>query len=357
MTPAHVLFVGLGGAGQRHLRIFRSLLPPSTVFSAYRRTRRTPALNPDFTVDAGRTVEDVFQLRMFDSLSSAFEAGPELTVVSTPTSLHREPLMLAVEHGSAMIVEKPWAESLEGFASFATVVRTKQLPFAVSFQRRFHPLIQRARQAVVSGAIGRPLAAEFTVYSHVPSWHPYEDWRELYAVRADLGGGVLLTEIHELDLIHWFFGLPDAVFCAGGTRSAESLSVEDTAQLVLVYPRLSVTVTVCFMHGVPSRRFHIAGTDGDLTWDADGNRLTQTSHGGMADIVADPGFPNDAMFMAQAEHFLSSWTTAQTNEALDAAAGSLAIVEAARRSMITGRAEPVDASLLSAPRVAHGAAS
>ena len=45
-----ILFVGLGGAGQRHLRIFRSLLP-NTDFYAFRRNKKTPLLNSDFTVD------------------------------------------------------------------------------------------------------------------------------------------------------------------------------------------------------------------------------------------------------------------------------------------------------------------
>ena len=43
-----VLFVGLGGAGQRHLRIFRSLLPDID-FYAFRRNKKTPLLNSDFT--------------------------------------------------------------------------------------------------------------------------------------------------------------------------------------------------------------------------------------------------------------------------------------------------------------------
>ena len=42
------LFIGLGGAGQRHLRIFRELLP-NAEFYGYRTTKKTPLLNNDFT--------------------------------------------------------------------------------------------------------------------------------------------------------------------------------------------------------------------------------------------------------------------------------------------------------------------
>jgi predicted dehydrogenase len=342
-----VLFVGLGGAGQRHLRIFRQLLPESTVFTAYRRTGATPLLLPNFTVDEQSTVEATYRLQTFASLEAAFADGPDLTVVSTPTSCHREPMMMAMEAGSGVLVEKPWAENLQGFSKFRDGMVAKNLPFHISFQRRYHPQIARARQAVTSGVIGRPLAATFTVYSNVPSWHPYEDWRSLYAVRPDLGGGVLLTEIHEIDLANWFFGLPKAVFCSGGNRSAERLSVEDTVQMTLLYADFSVQITLCFMHQKPSRSFHIAGTDGDIHWDGAANRLTVKPFSGAEEEQDVTAVANDAMFVAQAERFLSGWTVDDTKESLASAAGSLAIVEAARRSIHSGGAELMDHRFMS----------
>jgi len=341
MSFSKVLFVGLGGAGQRHLRILRRLLPAGTIFSAYRHTSGTPLLRSDFTVDDNNTLEATYNLRLFDRMESAFADGPDLTVVSTPTSCHREPMLRAMEAGSGVLVEKPWAENLEGFSEFKEGMIAKQLPFQISFQRRFHPLIARARSAVLSGGIGRPMAATFTVYSNVPSWHAYEDWKNLYAVKPELGGGVLLTEIHEIDLANWFFGLPEAVFCSGGNRSSEQLAVEDTVQMTLIYAAFSVQITLCFLHSKTSRSFHIAGTNGDILWDSEGNRLTVTPIAGEARVYADPSFTNDAMFISQAERFVSGWTLADTKESLGAAAGSLAIVDAAKRSMTSGNIEVV----------------
>lgn len=345
-----VLFVGLGGAGQRHLRILRSLLPESTTFSAYRHTAATPLLRPDFTVDERSSVESEYGLRRFESLDSAFADRPDLTVISTPTSRHRAPMMLAMAAGSAVIVEKPWAEDLEGFAAFREGMLSRDLPFLISFQRRFHPLIAAASDAIARGVIGKAITASFSVFSNVPAWHPYEDWRLLYAVQPELGGGVLLTEIHEIDLANWFFGLPSSVFCSGGNWSGEKLGVEDTVQLTLMHTGLSVVVTLCFMHKKPSRRFHVAGTEGDIVWDADGNRLTITRFGEPVDERSDPQFSNDAMFVAQARRFVSDWTPADSRESLAAAGGSLAVVDAARRSMASGCSEPVDGSIVSGIR-------
>jgi predicted dehydrogenase len=342
MNFPKVLFVGLGGAGQRHLRIFRKLLPENTVFGAFRRTGSTPLLRSDFTVDDQNTVESAYKLRMFDSLESAFADGPNLTVISTPTSCHREPMMMAMEAGSGVLVEKPWAESLQGFSKFRDGMLARKLPFHISFQRRFHPQIAGAHQAVKSGVIGRPVTATFTVYSNVPSWHSYEDWRNLYAVRTDMGGGALLTEIHEIDLANWFFGPPDAVFCSGGNRGSEKLAVEDTVQMTLLYANFSVQITLCFMHKRPSRSFHIAGTEGDIFWDEATNKLNVTPFTTSTEDYSAPTLTNDAMFVAQAQRFLTNWTLEDSKKSLSIAANSLAIVEAAKRSMLSGRAEPVD---------------
>ena len=46
------------------------------------------------------------------------------------------------------------------------------------------------------------------VGSDVRLWHPYEDFRDLYACRSELGGGVLYTECHEIAVVLKILGLP-----------------------------------------------------------------------------------------------------------------------------------------------------
>lgn len=346
--PRKLLFIGLGGAGQRHLRIFRQLLPASTIFTAYRHTKATPLLKSDFTIDPNGTIEDKYSLQTFDSLETAFDCAPDLTVISSPSSCHRKHMIMAVEAGSGVLVEKPWGESLEGFSDFSRSLLQKSLPFHISFQRRFHRQIAQARDAIISGLIGRPMAASFTVFSNVPSWHSYEDWRNLYAVRGEMGGGALLTEIHEIDLAHWFFGLPEAVFCAGGNRSSEKLSVEDTVHITLLYDNFSVHITLCFMHKSTSRSFHIAGSNGDIVWNESTNSLAITQFNKSHKINSNALIANEEMFTLQADRFLNNWTLSDTKESLASAAGSLAIVEAAKRSMHSKSAEFVDRSYMRA---------
>jgi len=327
-----ILFIGLGGAGQRHLRIFRELFPDAK-FSAYRRTAKTPLLNSNFSVDSNNTIEDKYELEIYSDIDSAFGSEPDLTVISTPTSSHIEPMMLAVESGSSIFVEKPWSDSLKGFKEFQEKIVEKELDFHISFQRRFHPMIALTHQVLVQNDIGNIMAASFTVYSNVPFWHPYEDWKELYAVRSDLGGGVLLTEIHEIDMVCWFFGLPSSVFCSGGNRSTEDLPIEDTVQMTLMYDNFSVQVTLCFMHENTKRNFHIAGSNGEISWDEQNNTLTVNTYNDEPKEFSDSSFSNDDMFIEQAKQFATNWSNEKTITSLESASASLAIVEAAKKSI------------------------
>lgn len=337
MKIEKVLFVGLGGAGQRHLRMFKAHLPDGVAYTAYRATGQTPALNADFTVVDGETLEDRYGLSLFDDLEIALDDGPDLAVISNPTALHLEVMQKAAAKGIGIFVEKPASHTLDGFDDLESEIREKGLTFFVSFQRRFHPHLRRIKEMMETGALGKTVNAGFSVASYVPAWHSYEDFRRLYACRKNLGGGVLLTEIHEIDLCCWYFGPPEAVACTGGNYSDVTMDVEDTAHLTLKYPGFSVRIDLCFMQRHNHRRLFIAGTDGYVEWDQDGNRLLAEDYGtGQKDAREDPGFANDDMFTAQTQHFVREFGPQDSGGYLDAARQSLAVVEAARKSMATG---------------------
>ena len=55
----------------------------------------------------------------------------------------------------------------------------------------------------------------------------------MYAARADLGGGVVLSQIHEFDYLYSLFGLPRRVYAIGGHWSELEIDVEDTASILM----------------------------------------------------------------------------------------------------------------------------
>ncbi|MEI7525807.1 MAG: Gfo/Idh/MocA family oxidoreductase [Mariniphaga sp.] len=332
-----IFFVGLGGAGQRHLRIFKQLLSSQTDFSAFRSTGSTPLLNPDFSVNHEISVVEKYGLTLFSSIDEGLETNPDLIVISTPSALHFDVAKKAAEKKINIFIEKPFSHNLIGIESFANLVISNNLYFLVSFQRRFHPYLCKIKETLDSGRLGKIITAGFNVSSYVPAWHPYEDFKNLYACKPELGGGVLLTEIHELDLCFWYFGMPDYVSCAGGNWSSIKLEVEDTAQITLEYADFAVSLNLCFMNQKNQRSLYIDGSDGYLEWSANGNILKiNYFEDGNEEVFVNPGYTNDEMFIAQADYFLNSFSRSESEKYIDIARSSLTLVQAAKESMQYG---------------------
>ncbi len=337
MKVNKIFFVGLGGAGQRHLRIFKQLLPPKTEFSAYRSIKKTPLLNSDFSINKSVTIEEVYNIKYFDSLEEGLDNKPDVIVISTPTSLHYDIAMKAALRDINIFIEKPFSHNLAGFEDFKEIVLKNNLYFFVSFQRRFHTYLRKIKENISNNELGKIITAVFNVCTYVPAWHPYEDFRDLYAGRKDLGGGVLLTEIHEIDLCYWYFGLPEYVYCDGGNYSDVKLDIEDTAHVTLKYKGFAVQVNLCFMQKHNRRDLYIAGTKGYTEWNMDGNRLIINNYKNRdKEILSDPEYSNDSMFFSQAAYFLNDLDRSDNKTYLEIARASLSIIESAKESMKNG---------------------
>lgn len=332
-----IFFVGLGGAGQRHLRIFKKFLPAQTEFSAYRAIEKTPLLHSNFSVNNDSTLEKKYDLKLFDTLEHGFDNKPDLVVISTPSSLHYDTAKMAAERNVSIFIEKPFSHNLDGFEEFKDLVLKNNLYFFVSFQRRFHTFLKKIKEIISNNGLGKIITADFNVCSYVPQWHAYENFKELYACRKDLGGGVLLTEIHELDLCYWYFGLPKSVFCAGGNYSDIKLDVEDTVHLTVKYDNFAVQINLCFMLQHNRRDLYLAGTKGYIEWSQEGNKLIYKNYAmNKEEILSDPEAVNDDMFIAQVEYFLNEFKSSDSKMYLDTVWATQKIVESAKESMKKG---------------------
>jgi len=334
-----ILFIGLGGAGQRHLRLFKENLIDSDVeLIAYRSINKTPLLNSDFSVNQKDSIEDVYQIKIFNNLEDVLALKPDLVVISTPSSMHLEYAQLCASKGINIFVEKPISNSLKGLQILRDTVEKKHVAIQVGFQRRFHPHLNKIKEIIKSGELGQMLTVNFTVASYIPRWHPYENYLELYACRKELGGGVLLTEIHEIDLVVWYFGIPNSVVCIGGTYSDVGMDVEDTVRLTLDYINFSVQINLTFWQKHHERSLSICGEDGYISWDQDDDLLTEEYFNNPERDVkcSNPSPGNDVMFDLQIKSIIQNLSPLDARTNMNDSMISMKIVEAAKESMLKG---------------------
>lgn len=337
------LIVGLGGIGQRHVRNLRALVGSEAEILAYRVRRESPTLTDDLRVEAGSNVEEKYGLRVLGDLEAALAEGPDAVLVCNPSSLHLSVAIRAAQAGCGLFIEKPLSHNLEHTGELIDLVETQQLTGMVGYQMRFHPCLRRLQQLLEAGAIGRVVAARIEVGEYLPGWHAYEDYRQMYASRASLGGGVILSQIHELDYVYWLFGMPTRVFAVGGHLTRLDLDVEDTASILMECTvdgrTIPVHVHQDYIQRPPARTCEVIGDAGKILVDLRGMTLQHFgADGELRESLAHPEFQRNLMFLEEMGHFLACLERRETpNVTIRDGAQSLTIALAAKESLEGGR--------------------
>ena len=149
---------------------------------------------------------------MLKSKKEALNCKADLAVIANPSYLHYDTIKECVDHGMNIFVEKPSALNLDDSLNIKKMIKKNNLDFYISFQRYHHPLVKKLFYIIKNNKIGPIMSIKVNVGSFVPNWHKYEDFRDLYACNNSLGGGIIYTECHELDIILTLFGYPNEIF-------------------------------------------------------------------------------------------------------------------------------------------------
>jgi predicted dehydrogenase len=338
-----VLFVGLGGIGQRHARNLRALLQDGVEIHAYRTRRLTQTLTDQLEIEPQVNLEEKYNIIVHGDLDEALAVGPRAAFICNPSSLHMPVALKAAAAGCHLFVEKPLSHNLEHTDELVKLVRDKHLVGLVAYQLRFHPCVVRLRAIVEEGLIGHVLAARVEVGEYLPGWHRYEDYRQMYASRADLGGGVILSQIHEFDYLYWLFGLPRRVFTVGGHYSSLDINVEDVASSVMEFQYrgrpVAVQIHQDYVQRPPSRGTMILGDSGKVVVDFRGLSLTRYDDtGAVAEHQDYTGLQRNQLFLDEMAHFLACLRGEATSiVSIADGAQSLRMALAARHSIDTGK--------------------
>jgi predicted dehydrogenase len=296
-----ILIAGLGAIGQRHARNLRALYGNGLDLLALRRRRLPHVVTDTLQRDDSRNVEAELGVRVFADLDEALAARPDAVFVCTPSSQHLEIAQRAAEAGCQLFIEKPVSHTLEGIERLRQTVATRGLVAMVGCQWRYHPCVRWLREVVQTGTLGPLTEAEIEYGEYLPDWHPYEDYRTSYAARTDLGGGVVLTQIHDYDLAWWLFGPPRAVTATGGHLSDLEIDVEDTVDARLEGGTVLVSVHQSIATRPPRRMITVTGEAGSVTVDLLAGRVSSTPH--IASAAAFVDYQRNQMFMDEARHF------------------------------------------------------
>jgi len=299
------LIAGLGSIGRRH---FRNLIALGEKDIVLLRTRK--ATLPDDEL-AGYPVET-------DLDEALKKHQPDAVIVANPTSMHLDVAIPAAEAACDILLEKPVSNSLDRLDVLKNAVEKSRSKILIGFQFRYHPALNKAREIIQSRELGQLLTVHAHWGEYLPQWHPWEDYRQSYAARADLGGGVIGTLTHPLDYMRYLLGDVDSISSFNGHISPLEIDVEDVAEISLKFANGAMGgVHVNYFQRPPVHRLEIVGTKGTLRWDnADGilhHFRMPAAFGSYSDSPPAPvmesfsppeGFERNQLFLAQTRHFI-----------------------------------------------------
>ncbi len=182
----------------------------------------------------------------------------EAVWVASPTFLHTQHTIAALEHGKHVLCEKPMAvHAADAQSMLAAAARADRL-LSVAYHMRHHPLHQALQAEWTSGAFGKPFAARTQLF--VSYAQPPAEWRRTKAT----SGGWAVCDIgtHGIDLLRWFLGEPEHVH-AELSNLRFGLETDDYAQVTLRFAGGVVGVVEASAGtGAPPPRVELYGTEG-----------------------------------------------------------------------------------------------
>jgi predicted dehydrogenase len=287
------LIAGFGSIGRRH---FRNLLTLGERDIVFLRSKRSTL--PD---------DEIAEFPVETEIQAALAHQPDAVIIATPTALHLDIAIPAARQGCHLFIEKPISHSLERVDEFQAALASGGGKAFTAFQFRFHPGLRKIKELLAKEVIDRPISVRVHWGEYLPGWHPWEDYRQGYSARADLGGGVVLTLCHPLDYLRWLFGEVVSLWAFVSANSDLKLDVEDTAEIGLRFESgLIGSVHLDYVQCPPGHHLEIIGSEGTIRWDnADGVvAVYDTQDGDWQHYPIPNDFERNDMFLAEMRHFL-----------------------------------------------------
>jgi len=144
-----------------------------------------------------------YGVRAYNSLAEMLDKEePDMVSVATPGHLHREHTITCLNHNCHVLCEKPMAPTLEECQEMIDAAGENDRILGIVSDRRFDVGYEKAREIIVSGAIGKPLFIRVHWIANCVG-----AWSKGYRVRLETGGGTFQDcGAHYIDICRWWLG-------------------------------------------------------------------------------------------------------------------------------------------------------
>lgn len=299
--------VGLGSIGQRHLRNIKKLYGEKHEIIAYRVRRLQRTFSDDMKIRDGISVEEEFKIKVFTDLDDALDEKPDIAFITNITSQHISCALKIAEAGCDIFMEKPLSDCMEGVLELKELVKSKNLIFYMGYQNRFHPCIQDVKRLLTN--IGNITNVDSEFGERLSTMHTYENYRDTYMARRDMGGGAVLNlQIHALDYIQWLLGTPTSVYSISSNACNLDVDVEASVSSLYILEnheagKISVYAHTDFFQYPPVHTCKFIGDKGRIEIDLNKAITVEYIEGKLTHYIEHMEFTRNDMFLTELMDF------------------------------------------------------
>lgn len=277
-----VLIIGFGSIAQKHMSVLYKLKPDCEAY-ALRSSHLSKDINGVKSLHSWKEVPDDI----------------DFILITNPTSEHYYTIKKCLDFKAPLFIEKPPFKDLGGVEELIEEIEEKGIRTYTAFNFRFHPVIKWLKKNLV---VEKVLEVQAYCGSFLPDWRPGRDYRKVYSAKKDLGGGVHLDLIHEMDYLIWLFGEPHSSNSLRSKVSKLEINSCDIACYWLQYKELIVSVILNYFRRDSKRCLEIVMEDD--TWNADLIKSNITDASGKILYQADTSIGET--YFRQMQYFLET---------------------------------------------------
>lgn len=240
-----VLIIGLGSIAYKHINALLRLHPDTELIG----------------LRSGNSSNEHNQLKSIYSVDD-IPSDIDFIIISNPTSEHYNAIKRVIFLNKPLFIEKPPLLDIKQADEISSLIENSGIKTYTAFNFRFHPAIVWLKNNIDNY---RVLEVQAYCGSYLPDWRPNVDYKQVYSAKKELGGGVNLDLIHELDYLIWLFGRPQHSTVFSNRVSDLEINSFDFAHYFLKYKNMVASITLNYFRKDPKRQVEIVTDTGTLS--------------------------------------------------------------------------------------------
>lgn len=212
-------FLGVGWIGRNRMEVIARHQAGEVVY-----------ISDTVAANSGEALKTAPQAKVVATLPDMLTGEVDGVVIATPSALHAEQTIKALEAGKAVFCQKPLGRNREETKRVVEAARAADRLLAVDLSYRHTRAMQEVYHQVQSGALGDIYAVELTFHN---AYGPDKAW--FYDPKLSGGGCVIDLGVHLVDLALWCLNFPEtekvssSLYSKGKRITAADGKVEDYA--------------------------------------------------------------------------------------------------------------------------------